>query len=119
MEEPLATIQPRQGVTGSVEFREFHLVRRGVEIVAGVPYVIICSALLGVWRRVVAVERALSGLNMMDDMLQLLLVSLLIGHRRFQHLDERLQWLQLELNVVQATHDSIERGLDGVPRTGG
>jgi hypothetical protein len=53
-----------------------------------------------------------------DGILQLLLVLLVISHHRLQRLNARLEWLQwfqLQLNVVQAAHDGIERGLDDVP----
>jgi hypothetical protein len=57
-------------------------------------------------------------LDPVDGILQLLLVLLVISHHRLQRLNARLEWLQwfqLQLNVVQAVHDGIERGLDDVP----
>jgi hypothetical protein len=87
MEESLAAIQPWQGVVGAVELREFHLVRRGVRVIDGFSCVVVPSVPPGVWR-------TLAGLDVMDDILQHLLVSLLIGHRCLQRLDSRSNRLE-------------------------
>jgi hypothetical protein len=93
------------------------LVDRGVGVVAGVPVLIIPSATPGT-RRTMAAWCALRHLDAVDGVLQFLLVAILIGHRRFQCLHahlEQLQWLQFQLEIVQAAHDGIEGVLDSVP----
>jgi hypothetical protein len=64
MEEPLA---------GAVEIGKFHLVVRGVRVVAEVPSVVIPSA----------TRCALRHLDPLDGILQLLLMLFLVGHHRF------------------------------------
>jgi hypothetical protein len=83
MEEPLAAIQPQQGVASTVEFKEFHFVGCGVGVVIGVPCVVIRRAASGVRRRVMAAWCTLCHLYSVDDVLQFLLMASMASHRCF------------------------------------
>jgi hypothetical protein len=63
MEEPLAAIQPRQGVTDAIKLRELQLVSRSVLVVVGVPCICVPNAPPGARRRRVLALRALRSLD--------------------------------------------------------
>jgi hypothetical protein len=82
MEESPATIQPGQGIANAIELRELHLVSCGMVVVANVPCIGVPSALSGAGWRAMISRHALRNLDVFDRVTLLLVVLILVGHRR-------------------------------------